>query len=576
MRQKSIFKALIAVVIALLLTGLTGCDRFSTTSFRQVGENQSSENLGTAMLISKQAPFTVSILTSDMNWQKVAENADISKLKKSLFANTNIDYKKDIQPWLGKEMTLSVATPDIDSDFTNGRQPGYLMVLTSKDSQKSREFIEFYFSQRVLSGSQLNIERYKGIKIISDSLSPEKEKESILAVATLSDRFILFANYPEVLKEAINNIQAPSVSLSSYLPYQQAIEKLPKKPIAVAFLNLNQIAKWKGWKLKKLDYENQIISLSESPQGLLAQTSLIATEKTLPSAASVSQPVKALEYIPSTAGLVISGVDLSNLNQSNLAEFWQQTQLKISSKSKGILSEIFTGKNRLAKLSSLNNEVKLNSQEKLEQKYGLNLSEDIFSWVKGEYAFAILLSPGSNSVNWIFVTEKVSNTAQGVTHLDDIARKNGLIASPLNLGEQELSTWTKLETDNPKVQLAEVTKDFAVQAKIYGVHTNIENYEIFASSVETIAKVLTSEDNSIIRNRKFKDSIAKIPQPNQGYIYLDWEESKQQIENQLPILKLAEIIGKPFFDKLRSLTISSYENQDYVLNGGILFNLKAN
>jgi len=60
----------------------------------------------------------------------------------------------------------------------------------------------------------------------------------------------------------------------------------------------------------------------------------------------------------------------------------------------------------------------------------------------------------------------------------------------------------------------------------------------------------------LVDNPKFQASIKAIPRPNQGYMYLDWTAS-QGIERQLPILKLLEIAGKPFFSNLRSLTTST-------------------
>lgn len=99
------------------------------------------------------------------------------------------------------------------------------------------------------------------------------------------------------------------------------------------------------------------------------------------------------------------------------------------------------------------------------------------------------------------------------------------------------------------------------------------NYEIFTSDLGTIYEVLTNQNKSLISNRSFQDIIANIPQPNQGYIYLDWEKSHNLVEQQIPIIKLIEVVGKPFFKNLRSLTVSSYSNDPGILKGGILFQL---
>ncbi len=89
-----------------------------------------------------------------------------------------------------------------------------------------------------------------------------------------------------------------------------------------------------------------------------------------------------------------------------------------------------------------------------------------------------------------------------------------------------------------------------------------------------MAEILSAKDNSLIKNRNFQDNIAAIPQPNQGYIYLDWTKSQKLVERQLPILKLVEVVGKPFFENLRSLTVSSYGSETGLLKGGVFFKLQ--
>ncbi|MBE9107286.1 DUF3352 domain-containing protein, partial [Nostoc cf. edaphicum LEGE 07299] len=63
------------------------------------------------------------------------------------------------------------------------------------------------------------------------------------------------------------------------------------------------------------------------------------------------------------------------------------------------------------------------------------------------------------------------------------------------------------------------------------------------------------------------------PLPNQGYVYLDWTKSQNLLERQVPILKLVEVLGKPFFNNLRSLTVSSYGTDTRSLKGGVFFKL---
>jgi len=58
----------------------------------------------------------------------------------------------------------------------------------------------------------------------------------------VGDRFVLFA-YPKVLRDAINNVQAPELNLTSS-SHQQALTRLPQNRISVTFLNLPSVAVW--------------------------------------------------------------------------------------------------------------------------------------------------------------------------------------------------------------------------------------------------------------------------------------------------------------------------------------------
>jgi hypothetical protein len=67
--------------------------------------------------------------------------------------------------------------------------------------------------------------------------------------------------------------------------------------------------------------------------------------------------------------------------------------------------------------------------------------------------------------------------------------------------------------------------------------------------------------------------IAPLPQPNDGYLYLDWRESGTLIERQLPIVRVVELVAKPFFEHLRSLSVSSYGSDKGVQRSKLFFRL---
>ncbi|BAZ84495.1 DUF3352 domain-containing protein [Dolichospermum compactum] len=510
-----------------------------------------------AIFVPKSSPAMVSLLVNPDGLQKIVPKGEFSQLKNRLLAKSNIDYSSDIKPWLGNEITLATTTIDIDRDPDNGLQTGYLIALASAKPEKSREFLELLFSQRAFSGTNLGIERYKGVKFIYDNpeyspdvniQNPKSKIQNNLAGAVVNN-FVLLANHPQVIKEAINNLQAPDLNLISSLEYQKATQQISKNAVAVTFLNLPEVGKWQGLELAESTYNSQILSFVFNSQGLLTESTFLTNSQIVPSSSPLSQPVGALQYIPESTALAIAGTNLSKLDNSNVLKLWKQVTASIYGSSED-------GTARL-----------LQPLAKIQHNWNLNFSADIFNWVTGEYALALLPTSENTTPHWLFISEKTPELTAGITHLNNIATRSGLNVSSLTLDQQKISAWTKITATT------ENNTSINFDTKIKGVHTTLDNYEIFSSDLKTLKTVLSHKQKSLLENPQFQNSIATIPQPNQGYIYLDWENSQNLLKHQLPLLKLAEVLGKPLFDNLKSLTVSSYSSEPGTLKGGVFLQL---
>jgi hypothetical protein len=541
-----VFRFLAINLIALLMS-LFVCGKFPDQSV--LAANITTGQPGAVIFVSKQAPVVVSLQGNVERLQSLGKE-QFGKLKTGFFANTGVDYRQDVEPWLGNEITLAVTTLDIDRDPDNGKQPGYLMALTTNAPEKSKEFLQLLFSKRVLAGADLGVEEYAGIKLISDNSQRDK---GMLAGAVVGDKYVLFANDVKVLREAVNNVQAPDLNLTTAPEYVEAAKQVSKDAFGVVYLNLPAVAQWQGLKLPVQNFDSQIISLAFNSQGLLAETAAFTSTEVSQETAQLSKPVGALEYIPATVSVAVSGTDLANVGNGNLATYWQQLAGTLSSKKDANLHSFVQP---LAEIQKL---------------WGIDLAKDIFSWVQGEYAVGLLPNSQQSNSEWVFVAEKTPATSDGILQLDAIASRNGLSLTTFTLDNQPVITWTKITASNQKS--AKTKEAFSIEAKAYGVHTTMGNYEVFASSLETMHEVLTAKDNSFSKNSNFQKSIAVIPKPNQGYIYIDWVNSQDILEKQLPILKLVKVVAKPFLENMRSLTISSYGRESNLLKGGILFQI---
>ncbi|MBD2077507.1 DUF3352 domain-containing protein [Phormidium sp. FACHB-592] len=615
MKFRSFLTVLAVVVLVLLLSSAGGFYWLVGRNPSRLLSNEQGSVPGAAIFVPKQAPVMASLLlnpdqleafqlvsTRPAERRKVRQ--ELAQLKQSLLATTGLDYERDVQPWLGQEITLAVTTLDIDRDTANGQQPGYLMAIATQEPQRSREFLELFWQKRAIAGSDLVFEQYKGVKIIAAKASAA-EPESVatarkpkpskyrlqleepsapptaaplptLASAAVGDRFILFANHPKVLREAINNVQAPDLSLERSTVFTQAITALIQPRVALTFIDVPKLTQLLGKKLtaqavqpktatnttgtlEKSPTLNQtlIVGFAPNQYGLLAETALLASDRqTADNDAEtkttalplLAQPVGALQYMPSSSAIAASGADLDRL--------W--TQLT----------------NGLAPYKTAA-QILEQPLQALQTRWQLDISADVFSWAKGEYALAMVppdpISAPGKQPDWLFAAQRPQTEAgqQAIAHLDDLAKQQGLNVGPLTIGDRTVSAWTRLTAATNRV-----SQPLNLQADVQGVHASLGNYELFATSVAAMDTALKASEHPLLTDRLFQQATASLLQPNNGYLYFDWAASQTFLEQRFPVLKVLELAGKPLFSHLRSLTLSSYGEQAGVQRGGALIQLE--
>jgi hypothetical protein len=143
-----------------------------------------------------------------------------------------------------------------------------------------------------------------------------------------------------------------------------------------------------------------------------------------------------------------------------------------------------------------------------------------------------------------------------------------LNVGPLTIGDRTVSAWTRLTTAKA------ISQPLNLRADVQGVHASVGNYELFATSVAAMDSALKATERSLLTAETFKHATTSLLKPNNGYLYLDWDASRPVLEQRFPALRVLELAVKPFFNRLRSLTLSSYGVQSGVQRGGMLVQLK--
>ncbi len=578
---------LVAVALVLLLSGIAWsqtANPFGTLKGRLLPSG--------TMFVAKDAPLSFSLnvnpdrilaVRPPFSFGPSKTAIELENFRDSILGLGNLDYNTQVKPWLGDELTLAITSLDVDRDAVGGRQPGYLMVLTTKDAAASQAFLTAFWRDRsplptLLTNafthpftSSLTTEAYQGTEITYGNVKSTLPKKGLLnsdvpftlASAVVGDRYLLFANSPKVLKNSINQVQAPDLNLQHSDGYTRAIAALNPSALGQLYLNLPQFMALTGDRsiaqalaqlpeTSPVTYTHLALGLKADRSGLIADTVLLSEGEEAPSASTAdakpdakpfSRPV--LQYLPANSMAVAIGDDL--------AQVWGQIGQTV--KGYSVLEQLTT-----------------RALEPFQAQSQLDLVNDIFQWVKGDYGLALLPPNGKKAIDWVFAVKRSTSPQiqSSLDRLDKIARDRGFTIGPVKIGTKTVQAWTQLSAPKSLDN---------IQAKAIAAHTTIGDVEVFSTSIETLDNILNESFSPLEKSSDWQSIIRHIPAANNGYLSLDWQTAKPLIESQVPGLRLLELLAQPVVSHFRSVTISSSGSvgnsvENSVAKGTIVVGLK--
>ncbi|WP_299408327.1 DUF3352 domain-containing protein [Acaryochloris sp. IP29b_bin.148] len=548
-KLRSVFLLLFASVLALFL-----CGGMAWALESEPASPQPEPELGpaSAHFIPNTAPLMVSLSGSSSSFKPLENEttgtaAQWSEIPALLLASAGMDYQKDIRSWGSDEMTFALTNVERD-------QPGYLLVVKTRNSRDADAFLERFWQQQAETGETIRFERYAGVDLISARVSSSlaaaqtSQLPSLfkpirsLATAKVEDRFVLVTNQRQVLQQAVDTLKKPDSQLAKQADYQKAIATLTQKQqSSLAYVNLEQLIPALSGQSSTTPstYRSLGVALGEYRQGLLAETALIANpDRPLPPVQTHPlDPTPALSYFPGNSPLVVSG--------SNLGQLWSQINQDLQGYP-GIQSWV---EHTLADWG---------------KERGVKLTSKIFPRVDGSYTWALLpesLSPALSTpprsgADWLFAYEQTnSDQAQQLqNYLSEVASQQDLGTSPFELAGKKVYAWTRLVSQNMDSPGSPLT----FKTEVTGAYANLDNQKVLASSPEALGLALDAGNSALSNQRSFQDAIAPFEQPNQGVLYLDWPVMRPILKKNLPVISKLETNAQTLFSKLRTLSISSY------------------
>lgn len=553
-KLRSVFRLLLTSVLALLL-GSGAVWALDTESALVPPQPEPELGSSSAQFVPATAPLMVSWdgnsnLLKTLGNEAATTSPQVTDWPAMLLATAGIDYHQDIRPWGNDEITLALTSLE---QGQSGSQSGYLLVLKTRNNRDADAFLENLWQQQAAAGETIGFERYAGVDIISTQISALAQTSTArlpnllqpirsLSTAKVEGRFVLVANQSQVLQQAIDTVKRPQSRLSQQPDYQKAIATLTQKQQSgIAYLNLNQLIPALSGKTPTASptYQSMGVAFGESRQGLLAETALIAnSQRQLPAVQTNDlESTSALSYFPGTSPFVVSG--------SNLGALWSQINQDLQG-----YPGIRTWVNQ--------------TLEHWGQARGIDLTHKIFPWVDGEYAWALLpdsLSPvlathPESGADWLFAYEQTHSdkSKQLAAHLNEAATQQDLGTSPFELAGKKVYAWTRLVSQ----EIGNQSSNLTFKTEVTGAYANIDNQKVLASSPEALGLALEAGTDALGNQRQFQDAIAPFEQTNQGLLYIDWPVMHPTLEQTLPGLSKLETNAPVLFEKLRSISLSSY------------------
>jgi Protein of unknown function (DUF3352) len=238
-------------LIIAILTGVIALSIVVANAYGWVIEHRSilllnrtiKQPPATVIFVPKSASAVISLLANldDLgNLHRLAtpgakkrlEYHAIAQWKQWLADRVHLDYQREIAPWLGEEITLAIT--DLDRNIPNGAEPGYLAILSSRNAKVSASKIQAWWDKQ-----RLEFDRYQGVKIGYNS-------RDRVASAMVADKYVLFANRPKILREAINHLQVSNLSILDNPTYQKILAANNHHRIGVGYAELRKLAPWLG------------------------------------------------------------------------------------------------------------------------------------------------------------------------------------------------------------------------------------------------------------------------------------------------------------------------------------------
>ncbi|MEQ8754501.1 MAG: DUF3352 domain-containing protein [Coleofasciculus sp. G1-WW12-02] len=463
-----------------------------------------------AKVIPDEAVMVGFISTDPQAWMQLQKfgtpelqtlvNQSLDDLQAETFKDSQISYEKDLEPWLGN-VTVAVL-PSTSPEAVDDSQ--ILTVVTIKNKFNLLKFASQLKREEKLGKTQ-EID-YNGLTILETT---DAEKTF----------------YSAVLRQHL-------VISEDVKPVQLAIDSFKGKP---SLASQGDVAKLFS---QDIDILNPIVKFYIPDYTAFVQEMVANNPEVAPLPPATLEQLQGFKSVKMGMGIDDVGIRLktiANVEPSAIQVEFKPNPGQIISQFPASTMMLLTGNgisqgwDAIAESAQTDPQLQqgLNSLRSAANRINLDVDNDIFGWMDGEFALGVIpstegiLAPVGFGGVIVFQTSDRATAQATLTQLDTLAQQNTIQVLPRTVQGQSVTEWT-----------------IPGQGTWLGYGWLDQNTLFIAIGEPMVEKMLAKTEPSLDQSESFTAVTENLPQSNNGYFYLDMDKTMTVVngflENTIP------------------------------------------
>ncbi len=525
-----------SLVLTLSATGLLIAGGSVAYRLFNQGQQLSRDLPVGANIIPQDTLFAVSLTTDPQQWQQMHEfgtKETQAALKKSIFqlrdrflTQNGYNFEKDIQPWVGDEITLAILAPQgnkpavkpvaVNADAVSAQQ-SMVMVLPVKNPQIAKSI--WAKAKNPKQGQWID-RTYQGFAIKQTNGQAGEN----LSATLIDERFLVITDSLKATERAIDAYKNKA-SLANTAGFTENFPKISSyQPFAQFYVNVPTAAKIATTSPNR-PLPAQVLAQLQNNQGLAGTIALEPEGIRLKGVSWLNPNSQRVLAVENKAGKMQNRVPaetLMMLSGGNLKRLWGDYVLT----SQGNPLSPITPEQLRSGVKSLTN---------------LDLDRDFLSWMKGEFSVSVIPNkpkddtPEDFRAGLVFMVQASDRqSAQAsLKQLDDVMKNQYQFQiQPATVAGQPVVNWVS---------------PFGTLTATHGWLDGDVAFLVVGAPITD--KIVPKPNNTLANTVPFQQTVPTEPNPTNGQFFMDVERTVKNfplpnlISNQRTLLAATRSIG---------------------------------